>query len=167
MYVLCMIWFTWVKISLKVVRKCFVAYCLIWWYFPKTSPTIVLGERIPVMCRGKKNPLYVWIPCFGFVQLAGFSNPCLIQCLINSLSSCVCCSGGESGCSIYEARGSVFEVVFSRSLEDEAARGWTQAVEESNRHFSYCGAETEACCGHVCSLNCHHYHRTHKNTVMM
>lgn len=46
--------------------------------------------------------------------------------LINSLSSCY--YRVERGYTVCKERGCVFEVVFCKSLEDNQARGWTQAV---------------------------------------
>lgn len=61
-------------------------------------------------------------------QWAECTNPCLIQHIINSLSSCVCCWGGEMGYRVCKEQGSVFEVLFCKSLEDNRASGWTHAV---------------------------------------
>lgn len=69
--------------------------------------------------------LNMWLHYSWYLQWAEFTNLCLIQCLINSLSSCVYCRGGYT---VSKERGSVFEVVFSKSLENNWARGWTPAV---------------------------------------
>lgn len=50
---------------------------------------------------------------------------------------------------VCKERGSVFEVVFCKSLEDSQARGWTQAaVREARTTFPLQG-QIGACCSHV------------------
>lgn len=79
-----------------------------------------------IACMTRDTTLNMWLHYSWYLQRAERTNPCLIQCLINSLSSCV--YRGERGYTVCKERGCVFEVVFCKSLEDNQARGWTQAV---------------------------------------
>ena len=52
---------------------------------------------------------------------------------------------------MYEERGSVFEVVFSKSLEDNEASGWTE--DGSNNHSSTVGPKLERAMAMFVTLN--------------
>lgn len=67
-----------------------------------------------------------WLHYSWYLEWAKFTNWCLIKCLINSLSSCV--YTGERGYMVRKEKECVFEVVFCKSLEDNQAQGWSQAV---------------------------------------
>lgn len=87
---------------------------------------ILYISKIPHLTRD--TTLNMWLHYSWYLQWAECTNLCLIQCLINSLSSCVYSRGGKRGYTVCKERGSVFEVVFCKSLEDNQARGWTEAV---------------------------------------
>lgn len=92
------------------------------------TPDVKRNTGVNIHIKPHMTKLNVPLHYSRYRQRAEFTNPCLIQCLINSLSSCVCSSEEERGYTVCKERGSVFEVVFCKSLEDDQARGWTQAV---------------------------------------
>lgn len=84
--------------------------------------------------RGSWNrdiQLNIWLHHSGYFYQAEFTNPCLIWCLINSLSSCVYREGIRY--MVCKEMGCVFEVDFSKSLEEFHAWGRTRLLRENRQ----------------------------------